>query len=161
MPVSHSVLTSALILFTFSRQDTLRKTEQNHPGSISFFEPGFYLVKLQFPIKKGMKEEIVRLSKDESPLYLPHDVYIASMIPSAASSISSLEGVVGVYHLPAGWRNDHPTPSLPLSKRYLCVHFTSPVLSCIRAFKHFTDQKNNVGRCQGVARPASVPEKSG
>ena len=87
--------------FAFACQDTLRNTEQN-PASSSAFEPGFYLVKLQFPIKKGIKEEIMRLSKDETPLYLPHDVYIASMLPSAASSIDGLEGVLGVYHLPAG-----------------------------------------------------------
>ena len=93
--------------FAFACQDTLRNTEQN-PASSSAFEPGFYLVKLQFPIKKGIKEEIMRLSKDETPLYLPHDVYIASMLPSAASSIDGLEGVLGVYHLPAGRPNCLP-----------------------------------------------------
>ena len=106
--------------FAFACQDTLRNTEQN-PASSSAFEPGFYLVKLQFPIKKGIKEEIMRLSKDETPLYLPHDVYIASMLPSAASSIDGLEGVLGVYHLPAGRPN-----CLPFSYKKALRAFCEP-----------------------------------
>ena len=49
-----------------------------------------------------MKTEIARLSKDRDLRYLPHDVYIVSMLSSAAEKVSQLEGVAGVFYLPSG-----------------------------------------------------------
>lgn len=86
------------------QEDAIRNSQQHRISESDNSEPTYYMVKFQYPIKKGMKREIMRLSKDNMVRYLPHDVYIVSMLPSAADKISGLDGVTGVYYLPSGRR---------------------------------------------------------
>lgn len=81
-------------------QEEVRRNHQR--SSASTAEPTYYIVKLHYPIKAGLKQDIAHLSKDNSLLYLPHDAYIASMLPSAAEKTSKLDGVIDVYYLPSG-----------------------------------------------------------
>ena len=84
------------------QEDNLRNSPEHRNTTGVSSEPTYYMVKFQYPIKKGMKEEVTRLSKDKMLRYLPHDVYVVSMLPSAADKISKLHGVIGVYYLPSG-----------------------------------------------------------
>ena len=101
-----------------SQEDNLRNSPEHRNSTGVSSEPTYYMVKFQYPIKKGMKEEVTRLSKDKMLRYLPHDVFIVSMLPSAADKISKLHGVIGVYYLPSGGIHLHVFMNLSLSLNF-------------------------------------------